>query len=215
MNDKITTGVAGKAQNQVPNLYLQQVVSVDTASVHQMSLVDERRKSILYIASSLDGYISKPGDNLDFLSYVEKEGEDYGYSEFIKTVDTVVLGRKTYDWVVAHAPDFVHADKKTYVVTRTPRPDAGNTVFHTGNPEELVAELQKAKGKHIFIDGGAELVHALLKARLIDEIVLSIIPVLLGEGVRLFKDQRPEQSLKLIDSKHFDTGLVQIHYSCH
>ena len=62
------------------------------------------RKVILYIACSLDGYIAQPNDDLSFLSIVEKEGEDYGYADFIKKVDTVVLGRKTYDWIMKHVP---------------------------------------------------------------------------------------------------------------
>lgn len=80
------------------------------------------RKLILYIASSLDGFIAKPNDDLSFLSIVHKEGEDYGYADFISTVDTVILGRKTYDWVLNHAA-FPHADKNAYVITSTERPN--------------------------------------------------------------------------------------------
>ena len=170
------------------------------------------RKSILYIACSLDGYIAKTGDNLDFLSIVEKKGEDYGYAQFIATVDTVILGRKTYDWIMRHVPEFVHADKTTYVITRTAKPSTGSTHFYTGEMSELVAQLKSSEGKNIFIDGGAEVVHECLKHDLIDEMIISYIPILIGEGVRLFKDGRPEQRLELISSKSFDTGLLQVHY---
>lgn len=81
------------------------------------------RKVILYIATSLDGYIAKPNDDLSFLSVVQRDGEDYGYVDFIKSVDTVILGRKTYDWVMTQVPEFPHADKNSYVITRTPRAD--------------------------------------------------------------------------------------------
>lgn len=171
------------------------------------------RKVILYIAASLDGYIAKPGDDLSFLSLVQKEGEDYGYTDFVRTVDTVILGRKTYDWVMKQVPEFPHADKETYVVTRTARPAVGKTSFYTGGLKELVLRLKKEQGKNIFIDGGAELVNALLKEKLIDEVILSVIPVLLGEGVSLFKEGLPEQKLKLIQVNSFDTGLVQMRYS--
>jgi dihydrofolate reductase len=170
------------------------------------------RKVILYIAASLDGYIAKPNDDLSFLSAVQKEGEDYGYSDFINSVDTVIVGRKTYDWVMEQVPEFPHADKKSFVVTRIARPNIGNTFFYTGSLKALVTQLKGEVGKHIFCDGGAEIVNELLRENLIDEIILSVIPVLLGEGTRLFQEGRPELQLELVSSKSFDTGLVQVHY---
>jgi dihydrofolate reductase len=172
------------------------------------------RKVILYIAVSLDGYIAKPNDDLSFLSIVQKEGEDYGYAEFISTVDTVIIGRKTYDWVMKQVPEFPHADKETYVITRTERPGVGKTVFYTGNLKELVARLKGERGKNIFCDGGAEIVNELLKDRLIDEVIISVFPILLGNGTRLFKDGRPEVELVLLSCRSFDTGLVQVQNKC-
>lgn len=172
----------------------------------------KNRKVILYIAASLDGYIAKPNDDLAFLSIVEKEGEDYGYSEFIKTVDTVILGRRTYDWIMAHVPEFVHADKETYVITRTARPDVGKTHFYTGQLKDLINDLKSGEGKHIFCDGGAEIVHEFLMHDLIDEFVISIIPILVGDGIRLFQDGRPEQLLELVSARQFEKGLTQLHY---
>lgn len=169
------------------------------------------RKVVLYIAASLDGFIAGPDDNLDFLSRVEKEGEDYGYAGFINTVDTVIMGRKTYDWVIKHI-GFQHKEKDVYIITRTPRPVTGNIKFYTGDIRKLVEELKEQPGNTIFVDGGAETIHELLKDNLIDELYLSIIPVLLGNGVRLFRDNRPEQLLTLINVSRFDTGLAQLHY---
>lgn len=170
------------------------------------------RKVVLYIASSLDGYIAKPNDDLGFLSIVEKAGEDYGYAEFIETVDTVILGRKTYDYIVAKVPDYIHGDKTTYVITRTPQPDKLHTKFYTGTLKDLIADLQSKPGKNIFCDGGAEIVNELLKENLIDELIISIIPILVGDGTRLFKDGRPEQLLRLVSAQSFEKGLVQLHY---
>ncbi|MES2618875.1 MAG: dihydrofolate reductase family protein [Bacteroidota bacterium] len=172
------------------------------------------RKLIVYIATSLDGYIAKPNDDLSFLSIVAKEGEDYGYTSFIETIDTVILGRKTYEWVMTQVPEFPHADKQSFVITRTPRESIGNTHFYSGSLQSLVAQLKSEKGNNIFCDGGAEIVHALLKEKLVDELIISIIPIMLGNGTRLFKDERPEQLLTLISSKQFETGLVQVHYKC-
>jgi len=170
------------------------------------------RKVIIYIATSVDGYIAKPNDDLGFLSIVEQKGEDYGYAEFIKTIDTVIVGRKTYDKVLSMDFGFPHADKEAYIITRTPKPDIGSVKFYTGDVKELVLKLKSEKGKNIFCDGGSEILNELLKNDLIDEIIISIIPILVGNGTKLFKDGRLEQKLELISTKQFDTGLAQLHY---
>lgn len=170
------------------------------------------RKLVLYIATSLDGYIAAPGDDLAFLAKVEKEGEDYGYADFIAGVDTVILGRRTYDWVMQHAPAFAHSDKETYIVTRTPRESIGSMHFFTGDLGELVTSLKAKPGKTIFCDGGAQVVDELLRLGVIDEFVISIIPTLIGGGTRLFKDGRPGADVQFVDAKTFDTGLVQLRY---
>ena len=171
------------------------------------------RKLIVYIATSADGFIAKPNDDLGFLSIVEQPGEDYGYHAFIESIDTVIIGRKTYDWVMKQVPEFPHADKNTYVITRTARPAIGKTQFYTGNLKELVTRLKSESGKDIFCDGGAEIVNALLKEKLVDELIISVIPVLVGSGTRLFSDHNPEQLLELVSVKHFEKGLMQVRYA--
>jgi dihydrofolate reductase len=170
------------------------------------------RKLILYIATSLDGYIAKPNDDLSFLSVVEQEGQDYGYADFIDTVDAVIVGRKTYDKVLSMGVDFPHADKDAYIITRTPRPAIGNVKFYTGNLKALVENLKAQAGKNIFCDGGAEIVNELLKEQLFDELIISVIPTLVGSGTKLFNDGRPEQKLELVSVKSFEKGLTQLHY---
>ncbi len=161
---------------------------------------------------SLDGYIAKADNDMTFLTIVQKDGEDYGYNDFIKEVDTVIMGRKTYDWVMTQVKEFPHADIDSYIITRTPNPAKGKISFYTGNLKELILELKQNAGKNIFIDGGAEIVNLLVKDNLIDEYIISIIPILLGDGVRLFKGSIIEQNLNLISSKQYDTGLIQLHY---
>ncbi len=172
------------------------------------------RKLIIFIATSLDGYIAKPNDDLDFLKLVDKPGEDYGYTAFTATVDTILLGRKTYDWVSRHSGSshYDNGDKKVFVITRNNRPDSGNTTFYTGDFIALVKQLKREEGKNIYCDGGAEIIHQLLEDDLIDDLIISVIPVLVGNGTRLFKDNRPEQKLELIETKSYDTGLIQLHY---
>lgn len=172
------------------------------------------RKISLFIAMSLDGYIAKPNDDLSFLKLVEKEGEDYGYAEFAKTIDTLIIGRRTYDYVLKEigSSHYDNGQRDVYVITRTERPQIGRTIFYNGNITELVKRLKSEKGKNIYCDGGAEVINELLKHDFIDEFVISVIPVLLGNGTRLFKDGRPEQVLEFIAVKTFETGLTQLHY---
>lgn len=172
------------------------------------------RKLSLFIATSLDGYIAKPNDDLSFLRLVEKEGEDYGYAEFTANIDTIILGRKTYDYVLKEigSSHYDNGERDVFVITRTSRPSTGRTTFYTGNLTELVLRLKSDKGKNIYCDGGAEIINELLQYNLIDEFIVSVIPILLGNGTRLFKDGRPEQQLQLVSSKTFDTGLTQFHY---
>lgn len=171
-----------------------------------------KRKVILYIATSLDGFIAKENGDIGFLSIVEQDKQDYGYGEFIQTVDTVILGRKTYDKVLSFGIEFPHKDKKCFVITRSPRPAIGNIVFYSNSLKDLVDKLKKEEGKSIFVDGGAEIVHELMVHNLIDEFIISIIPVLLGSGIPLFKSGRPENKLKLLHSTNFEKGLIQLHY---
>ncbi|WP_333625346.1 dihydrofolate reductase family protein [Sphingobacterium siyangense] len=172
------------------------------------------RKISLFIAMSLDGYIAKPNDDLSFLGLVEKEGEDYGYSEFIDTIDTLIVGRKTYEYVLKNvgSPHYDNGQRDVYVITRTERPNVGRTIFYTGGLVKMLTRLKSRQGKDIYCDGGAEIINELLKNDLIDELIISIVPVLLGDGTRLFNEGRPEQTLKLTTAKAFETGLTQLHY---
>ncbi|MHB1050740.1 MAG: dihydrofolate reductase family protein [Bacteroidota bacterium] len=173
----------------------------------------KNRKVLLFIAMSLDGYIARPDGAIDWLSSVQRDGEDYGYGEFIKTVDTVIIGRKTYDTVLSFGVPFPHADKECYIITRNERPSTGNLIFYSGDMKELVESLRRKQGANIFVDGGAEIVNTMMKERLFDEYIISIIPVFLGSGIRLFNDARPEESITLVSALHFESGLVRLHYA--
>jgi len=171
-----------------------------------------QRKVILYIAMSLDGYIATPDNGLEFLSQVEEKDQDYSYTDFVNTVDTVIVGRKSYDKVLSMGLEYPHSNKNLYIITRTPRPAVGSTKFYSGNLKELILDLKSNKGKNIYVDGGAEVANELLNDNLIDEFYISIVPALLGNGISLFKNDRPGLKLKLISSKSYNKGLVQLHY---
>ena len=99
-------------------------------------------KVSLYIAMSLDGIIAKPEDDLSFLDKMHIEGEDYGYNDFEKSMDVIIMGKKTYDWVCRVVGHFPHK-QKTYVITRTPKESVDNVEFYTGDISILVNEIEK------------------------------------------------------------------------
>lgn len=123
------------------------------------------RKISLFIAISLDGYIAKPNNDLSFLKIVEKEGEDYGYAKFTSAIDTLIVGRKTYDYVLKEigSSHYDNGERDIYVITRTPKPNKGRVTFYTGDIAELVKKLKSENGKDIYCDGGAEVINELLK----------------------------------------------------
>ncbi len=162
---------------------------------------------------SLDGFIATKEDDLSFLSAVEQAGIDYGYSAFTSGTDTVIMGRRTYDKVMTLVDQFPHSDKETYIITRSARPPEGNITFYTGNLKDLITTLKSRPGKTIYCDGGAGLAAELLRQDLLDDLIISLIPVLLGDGIRLFPGGLPEQSLEFISSQTWPKGLVQLHYT--
>ncbi len=171
------------------------------------------RKLIVYIAMSVDGFIAGNNDDLSFLQSVEQEGEDYGYADFIQTIDTVIIGRRTYDTVMQLTDQFPHADKQCYIISSKMQEPKGKLHFYTGDLKELVTQLKKeTSDKHIFCDGGASIVQQLLRLQLVDELIVSIIPVVLGDGIRLFGDNTTMQPLRLQSSKAYPKGLVQLTY---
>ena len=171
-------------------------------------------KVILYIAMSLDGYIARENGDIDWLSVVDTPNEDYGYSAFVKDVDTVIMGRKTYEKVLSFGIEFPHKDKICYVLSGSKTGRDEHVTFYSGDLSELIAAIKSQGCGNIFIDGGAEIVNALLKHGLIEECVISILPVLLGSGIKLFRDGRPETSLKLVSTESYASGLVQLRYEC-
>lgn len=170
------------------------------------------RKICLFIAMSIDGYIAKPDGDISFLDEMNQEGEDYGYSAFSETVDTVIIGRKTYDKILSMGVESPYGDRDVYVLTRSPRENSGKINFYPGDFKELVTTLKSKPGKNIYCDGGAEIIAQLIHENLIDEMTISVIPVILGEGIRLFSGNFQEKKLKLTKSKSFENGLVQLQY---
>lgn len=172
----------------------------------------QHRKLILYIAASLDGYIAKPDGDIGWLSSVEAPPEDYGYADFIKTVDTIIMGRKTYEKVLNFGIPWPHKGHKCYVLSKTKTGADENVEFFNGDAAALIAQIRQTPGLNIYCDGGADVVNELVHQDLIDHYIISIIPVLLGDGIALFKTGRPQHDLMLLKSEAYPSGLVQLHY---
>ncbi|NUN71377.1 MAG: dihydrofolate reductase [Bacteroidetes bacterium] len=171
-----------------------------------------KRPVVVFIAMSLDGYIADADGSIGWLSQVERAGEDYGYHDFIATVDTVIMGRKTYEIVLGFGIPFPHADKRCFILTRTPRAPEGSITFTAGPVDTLIAQLRSEAGGTIFVDGGAEVIQSLQQCGGVDEYIISIIPVLLGGGTRLFTGPFAQQPLENLGARRFDSGLVQLRY---
>lgn len=174
--------------------------------------MENHRKVVLYIAQSLDGYIARENDDISWLSIVDRDNEDYGYNDFIETIDTVFMGRKTYEKVLTLGVEFPHKDKVCYVLSKNRFGVDENVQFFNGSIVDLITKIKTQQGKDIFLDGGSELVRLFRDNDLIDEYVISIIPVLLGKGKRLFRSTESENNLRLVKSETFDSGLVQLKY---
>ena len=173
------------------------------------------RKVVLYISMSLDGYIASKNDDLSWLSIVESENEDYGYNAFNESVDTYIVGRKTYDIVLSlTGGDFPQAKVlHCYIITRNERKSENGVTFYNGEIAQLINDLKEKPGKDIYCDGGAEIVRLLMQDDLIDEYIISVIPILLGDGKRLFLGETSMLNLKALPSKQYKSGLVQLRYS--
>ncbi len=173
------------------------------------------RKLILYIATSLDGYIAREDGNIDWLSIVEDKNEDYGYKKFLSSIDTVIMGRKTYDMVLSFG-EFPYPDKKCFVVTRTERPPDRWVNFWSKDVSELLSTIRRKDGLNIWLVGRGELIHEFIHEfstkNLIDEYIVSIIPIILGSGIPLFRSGEPEVRLGLLGSSVFPSGLIQLIY---
>lgn len=174
----------------------------------------EKRKVVIYIATSLDGYIAGEGDDLSWLEMVETPGEDYGYKAFTAGVDTVIMGRRTYEKVKDYGEEFIHKGRKCYVVSQTMTGSDENVEYYGGDLRELIEKLQGEPGKDIFVDGGGETIRALRNEDLIDDYIVSIIPIMLGRGIRLFPetDREMRKVLTLKSCQTFPSGLVQLEY---
>lgn len=170
-----------------------------------------KRNIVMFIAASLDGYIARENDSLDWLFKVEGEG-DNGYSSFYDTVDTILLGKRTYDWVMEYENgNFPYKDKECYVFTRTAHEDTEYVKFFHGDLVNFTNELRSKEGGRIWLVGGGEIIHGFLKEKLVDEIIVTVAPVLIGKGIKLFNELDFDTELSLKGIQQFGQ-FAELHY---
>lgn len=172
------------------------------------------RKCKLFIAMSLDGYIADDKGKVDWLKGQGNDNENIdSYSEFVKEVDTILMGWNTYYQIVNELSinEWIYEDFMTYVITHKDIHDLKNICFTNKSPVDLIKELKTKEGKDIWICGGATLVHQLIENDIIDVYYITVIPIILGFGIRLFERGKQELLLKLIDTRAYN-GMVDLVY---
>jgi len=169
-------------------------------------------KTSVFCGTSVDGFIARLNGKFDFLDHGGQE--PHGYEEFIATVDALVMGRNTYEVVLGFGGDWPF-DKPVFVLStrEIQSPPAGAAVEHlSGNPADIVAQLEARGIEHAYIDGGIT-VQRFLSAGLLQRLIVTRVPVLIGEGIPLFGSLPKDVLLEHVATRTYKTGLVQTEYS--
>ena len=177
-----------------------------------------KRKIIVYIATSADGYIARPDGDVEWLNRRPRTF-DYGMREFYPTVDTILWGRKTYDWLLNYyrkrgkTKGLFDAQLANYVFSRKPPKRAAAGVQFISEPVKAFAQrLRGMPGKQIWMMGGGGLIASFLDAGEIDEFDIHVIPVFIGEGIPLVAPRHRDVLLRLRSSKKYPDGVVRLQY---
>jgi dihydrofolate reductase len=175
--------------------------------------VTKQRKIIVHIAASADGYIARTDGDLEWLTSRPAPKGFYGMNAFMKTIDTLVMGRLTYEAGLRLGGTF-EPKRPTFVFSRRPPPADGpaGVEFVNGPGGPLVDRLRERPGNGVWLMGGGDLIASFLDARAIDEFVVSVVPVFIGDGIPLIARRPRQVPLTLQSVERFDDGLVQLHY---
>lgn len=164
----------------------------------------------VYIAASIDGFIAAPDGSLDWLDDAADSSEDYGYDTFMSSVDALAMGRGTYDHI-QHIDPLPFGDRPVYVFTSHPsRPRTGVSLWDC-DPRTAAQRWDEAGHQRVYVDGG-RLISAFLAEGLIDDMVLTTAPVVLGSGRSLFHEGAPRSAWELTDVESWPSGMVNRHY---
>jgi dihydrofolate reductase len=171
------------------------------------------RPVVLYITASIDGFIAETGGGMGWLDEASATGSDFGYADFYASIETVLMGSATYEFVLGAAAPFPHADREVFVFTSRDLPVAAESVMLVGeDPAQFVSRLREVDGGRIWLIGGGRLNSAMLGADLIDEVRLFVQPLLLGDGVPLFAGAHAGLRLELVESATWPGGVIELRY---
>jgi dihydrofolate reductase len=174
----------------------------------------KRRNVIVHIAASADGYIAGPDGDLEWLTSRPAPDGFYGMNKFMKSIDTTVLGRKTYEVSLGLGAKFDARSRTIVFSHQAPPADAPSGVeFVNGAIGPFVSRLREQPGKDIWLMGGGDLIASFLDEQAIDEFVISVVPVFIGDGIPLIARRHRHVPLHLQSVERFEDGLVQLHYS--
>ena len=171
------------------------------------------RKIIVNLATSADGYIARPDGDIEWLTRRPAPKGFYGMGKFMRSIDATVMGRKTYDVSLQMGAQF-DAKSPTYVFSRKTPPASvpGGVEFVAGGIGEFAKRLRDGKGKNIWMMGGGEIIASFLDEGAIDEFIISVVPVLIGDGIPLLAPRHRDVPLHLRSVQQFPDGVVQLHY---
>lgn len=173
--------------------------------------MSNQRKLSLYIAMSLDGYIATEDDSLEWLFKTEVNS-DAGYNAFFEEVDTIIIGKRTYDWVMEQENGkFPYPEKECFVFSKSETGTNEHVEFVDEDIVTFTNKLKEQEGKKIWIVGGGDLLKDFLNEKLVDEFIITVAPTLLGKGIPLFNKGEYETDLVLKDMKQYDQ-FAQLHY---
>jgi dihydrofolate reductase len=170
----------------------------------------------VFIATSLDGFVARKDHQLDWLMKQDTQGDDQGYSEFSESIDGLVMGRGSYETLLGFDQEWPYA-KPVIVLSRSllqsdvPANLDGKVEVSALEPSELMKRLGGDGWSRAYIDGG-KVVQSFIRLGLVEDIILTTIPILIGDGLRLFGEMEGDIDLELLASKSFNSGLVQSHY---
>lgn len=165
----------------------------------------------VFVACSLDGLIAGPDDDLSWLEGADAGGEDYGYRAFMAETAAILMGRRTYD-VVARFESWPYGETPVFVATsRALDPVVPTVTAIAGAASELLAAVRARTDGAVYLDGGA-LIRSFLDESLIDELTITVVPVVLGDGLPLFAGSSRRHSLRLVAATPYPSGLVQLRY---
>jgi dihydrofolate reductase len=168
-------------------------------------------RASVFIATSLDGFIARPNGDLDWLP--PGGGEEHGYEAFMATVDALVIGRKTYETVLAF-DTWPYGEKPVFVLSTralAPAPPGAVVERMSGNPPEIVSQLAARGIRHVYVDGGIT-IQGFLRAGLVQRLIITRIPLLLGTGIPLFGPLERDILLQHVGTRQYASGLVQSEY---